>query len=310
MPTVSVIVPAYNVEKTILETIQSIQNQIFSDFEIIVINDGSTDKTLEILSTIKEPRMRVISYKNGGLPAARNRGIANAKGDYIAFIDADDLWTPDKLELQVAALQQHPKSGVAYSWTAFIDEKGKLLYAGKKLFFEGDVYADILIVNFVASGSNIIVRKQFIETIGDFVTSLKSAEDWDYNIRLAAQCSFVLVPKYQVLYRKSPQTMSSKVDVMEQANLTVIDKAFQKAPAKLQHLKKQSLASAYLFFTKLYLEYHLNNYGLMQANRRLIMALCLYPKALLSRETQRLILKLLLLQLVPRKAAIYNKLFC
>lgn len=305
MPTISVIVPAYNAEKTILETIKSIQKQTFSDFELIVINDGSTDKTLELLSTIEELRLKIFSYQNGGLPIARNRGVAHAVGKYITFIDADDLWTPDKLELQLEALQQHSQSGVAYSWTAFIDETGKFLYAVKPLFFNGNVYSDLLVENFIVSGSNILVRRQFINSVGEFDPSLKSAEDWNYNIRLAAQCPFVVVPKYQILYRKSSRAMSSKVDVMEKANLIVIERAFQNAPPELQFLKNQSLSNAYRFFTKLYLEHVLNNNGIRQASQKLKKALQLYPRTLLDRETQRLVLKLILLQLFPYKAAIY-----
>ena len=113
MSTISVIVPAYNAEKTVLETITSVLNQTFSDFELIVVNDGSTDRTLELLSTVKDHRLKIFSYPNGGVPVARNRGLSHATGDFIAFLDADDLWTPDKLELQLATLQQHPDAGTA-----------------------------------------------------------------------------------------------------------------------------------------------------------------------------------------------------
>ncbi len=301
MSLISVIIPAYNAEKTILETIKSLQKQTFSNFELIVVNDGSTDKTLELLSKIEEPRLRVFSYENGGLPVARNRGIAHAVGEYITFIDADDLWTPDKLELQLAALQQSPESGVAYSWTAFIDEKGKFLYAGKPPYFEGNVYPQLLVVNFVASGSNILVRRKFIEFVGSFDPSLKSAEDWDYNIRLAAQCPFVVVSKYQILYRKSSQTMSSKVDVMEKAILMVTERAFQNAPKELHYLKNRSLANTYQFFTKLYLDYVIDNNGIRKAGQKFKKAIQLYPRSLLAPETQRLALKLVLLQLLPYK---------
>jgi len=88
MPTISVIIPAYNAGSTILETITSVQQQTFSDFEIIVINDGSKDRTLELLSTVKDPRLKIFSYSNGGVPVARNHGLEHATGDFIAFLDA------------------------------------------------------------------------------------------------------------------------------------------------------------------------------------------------------------------------------
>ena len=310
MKTVSVIIPAYNAQETLLKTIRSIQKQTFLDFELIVINDGSTDNTLEVLSSIKEPRLKVFSYKNGGLAVARNRGIDHAIGDYITFIDADDLWVPDKLELQLAALQQHPKSGIVYSWTAFINEEGKILYFQKPLFFEGDVYPKILVKNFIASGSNILIRRETIETVGKYDPHLKSAEDWDYNIRLAAHCPFAVVPKYQILYRKSSGAMSSKVDVMEKANLFVIERAFQNAPPELQFLKNCSLANIHQFFANLYLDYVLSKDKVNKANQKLKKAIQFHPIILLERETQRLILKLVLLQLLPDRIANYIIKFC
>jgi glycosyltransferase involved in cell wall biosynthesis len=111
MPSISVVVPSYNAEHTILQTVESVQKQTLSNIEIIIINDGSTDRTLELLQSITDQRLKIFSYKNGGLPVARNRGISHAKGEFISFIDADDLWRPDKLELQLTALQQHPEAG-------------------------------------------------------------------------------------------------------------------------------------------------------------------------------------------------------
>lgn len=299
MPTISVIVPAYNAEKTILETIQSIQQQTLSDFELIVIDDGSTDKTVELLSTIADPRLKVFSYENGGLPVARNRGIERATGEYLSFIDADDLWTPDKLETQLAALQAHPDAGVAYSWTAFIDENSQYLYARDPMPFEGNVYSNILIENFISSGSNILVQRKLVAAAGWFDPALKSAEDWDYYIRLAARAPFVLVPKYQILYRRSSQSMTSKVDVMERNCLLVLNRAFEQAPSDLQHLKSKSLANAYRFYALLCIAHILTDDGVKQATRRLRQAIWFDPATVLDRKTQRLILKLTLLNLFP-----------
>ncbi|MGQ4649264.1 glycosyltransferase [Lyngbya aestuarii] len=303
MPVISVVVPAYNVEQTILETLQSIQQQTFVDLEIIVINDGSTDRTLELLSTIEDQRLKVFSYENGGLPVARNRGISRSNGQFIAFIDADDLWTPDKLALQLEALQRNPQAGVAYSWTIFIDDEGKFLYAGESLFHEGDVYPQLLVKNFIASGSNILVRRNVIEEVGEFDSQLKSAEDWDYSLRLAARYPFALVPKHQILYRKSSQSMTAKVDVMEKAILIVIDRGFQAAPEDLQFLKNRTLSNTYRFFTKLCLEHISSKDGVVKARQKLQKSIQLYPKSLLKLETQRLLLKLLFNMLFPRKTA-------
>ena len=299
MPVISIIIPAYNAEKTILETIQSLQKQTFSDFEIIVINDGSIDKTVQLLNSIDEPRLKVFSYPNGGLPVARNRGIDRATGEYITFIDADDLWTPEKLADQLAALQQHPEAGVAYSWTAFIDENSQFLYAWEPIYYQGDVYPTLLLKNFISSGSNLLVRKEFIAAAGRFDPELKSAEDWDYYIRLAALCHFVVVPKYQILYRRSSGSMTSKVDVMERYIVTVTERAFQQAPEKFQYLKKQSLAYTYRFLSQLCIAHVMNYQGIKQASQKLQKAITLSPKILSERQTIRLVLKVGIMRLIP-----------
>ncbi len=295
MPTISVVIPAYNAEYTILETIQSVQQQTFSDFEIIVINDGSTDKTLELLENIKDERLKVFSYDNGGLATARNRGIKNANGEFIAFLDADDMWTPDKLELQLAALKKHPEAGVAYSWTYFKYEKEKDSYANCHSFSEGNVYADLLVSNFLHNGSNPLIRLSAIDTIGFFDLKIKSCEDWDFYLRLAAKWNFVLVQKPQIIYRQSSNSMSSsKIDVMKQNMLLVIEREFSEAPSEFQHLKKQSLAWTHKYSAHLYLKYKNSQIkNLKLAAYELCRAIYINPQILLEEYTQGLIRRFL-----------------
>lgn len=297
LPTVSVIIPAYNAEKTILETIQSLQQQTCSDFEMVVINDGSTDRTLEILASIDDPRLKVFSYENGGLPTARNRGIERAIGQFLSFIDADDLWTADKLAAQLAALEQHPEAGAAYSWTAYIDADSHFLYNGKPVPFTGNIYPQLLLECFIANGSNILVRRSCIAAVGQFDPTLKSTEDWDFYLRLAAKYPFILVPKYQILYRRSSGSMTAKVDVMEKYNLLVAERAFENAPAELQYLKHQSLANVHLFMVEICLGYTQSDAGIEKADRQLRKAIRLYPALLRRRKVQRLLLKIILLRL-------------
>jgi len=299
MPLVSVIIPAFNAERTILSTVHSIQQQTISDFELVVINDGSTDKTLEFLDSIDDSRLKVFSYPNGGLPTARNRGISKATGEFITFIDADDQWTPDKLASQLAALEQHPEAGVAYSWTTYIDENDQFLHTGDPLVYEGNVYPKLLIRNFISNGSNMLIRRQLVEEVGEFDPTLKSAEDWDYYIRLAAISHFRVIPKYQILYRRSSHSMTSKVDVMEKYLLAVIHKSFQSAPAELQFLKNQSLAVNYRFLTHLCMTHSPDSDDLKQASSKLYKAVLLYPKLLLDRDLQGLALKIGLKRLFP-----------
>ncbi len=298
MPTISVIIPAYNGERTILETIRSVQEQTCSDFEIIVINDGSTDRTLELLNAVEDPRLKIFSYSNGGLPTARNRGISRATGEFIAFLDADDLWTPDKLELQLAALQQHPEAGVAYSWTYFMEDESLSLKECEPVFFEGNVYANLLVGDFIYNGSNTLIRRQAIDSTGEFDPTLKSCEDWDYWLRLASRWHFVVVNKHQILYRRSQGAMSSKVEIMKQACLIVLEKAYRAAPPELQYLKNQSFTSFHKYCADLYLKHSINMSGVKEAGQHLWMAISLQPKTLLNRRFQKLLLKFMLLRIL------------
>jgi glycosyltransferase involved in cell wall biosynthesis len=242
-----VIIPVYNGEKTIQETIESVLNQTFSNFELIVINDGSQDSTLDILARIQDSRLKVFSYPNAGLSASRNRGISHACGEFIAFLDADDLWTPDKLEAQLKAMEANPKAVLAYSWTDFIDESGQLLERSIYHTVTGDVFAELLVHNFVGSGSNPLIRKQAFADLGGFDESLTAAEDWDMYLRLAARYQFVAIPSPQVLYRFSDTSMSSNVLRQEAECLKVIERAFAQAPESLQVLKKHSLANLHMY---------------------------------------------------------------
>jgi len=303
MPKVSVIVPAYNAQSTILETINSVLKQTFTDFELIVINDGSTDKTLKLLSTITDRRLKVYSYKNGGLPAARNRGIFRSTGEFVSFIDADDLWTPDKLELQLQALGKNPQAGVAYSWTICMGNGGDSFHPGVSESFQGNVYSKLLVGNFIGSGSNVIIRKEAIESVGYFDENLKSCEDWDYWLRLSPKWNFVVVPKPQIIYRLSAGAMSSKLDVMEKYQTLVLKRAFASAPPQLQYLKNQGFAYIYLFMTRLCLSRASDTKVIKEASQKLWKAIRLSPKILFRKEAQLLLIKLCILQILSPKIA-------
>jgi len=247
MSLVSVIIPVYNGERTIRETIESVCNQTLSDWELIVINDGSQDKTLDAIFGIQDPRLKVFSYPNAGQAASRNRGLAFASGKYISFLDADDLWTPNKLELQLKALQENPQAAAAYSWTDIIDESSQFLRRGSYITVNGDVYANMLLMNFLENGSNALVRRDAIDEIGNFGELLPPAEDWDFWLRVAARYDFVAVPVPQILYRVSANSQSTNIWRMEAACEQVIQKAFAQAPGSLQYLKKYTVGNIYKY---------------------------------------------------------------
>lgn len=249
MPTISVVIPVYNGAKTILETVNSVLNQTFADLEVIVVDDGSQDETIEVLSKILDSRLQVIQGAHAGANAARNRGLHHSSGEFVSFLDADDLWTPNKLEAQLQALRSHPEAAVAYSWTDRIDEQGNYLRRGGYLSVSGNVLAEMLIVNLIESGSNPLILREAAIAVGGFDESLAACQDWDMWLRLALHYQFVAVSEVQVLYRLSTNSISANVLTLEAACRKVIDRAFAQAPESLQHLKKYSLGNIYKYLT-------------------------------------------------------------
>jgi glycosyltransferase involved in cell wall biosynthesis len=303
MPIISVVIPVFNGEKTIKETIESVLNQTFRDFKLIVINDGSQDSTLQIVDSIKDHRLQVFSYSNAGLSASRNRGIYHAVGEYISFIDADDLWTPDKLEAQFKALQANPHAGVAYSWTDYIDESSQFFRQGAHFNFTGNIYAKLLVTNLLENGSNPLIRTQAFTEVGGFDESLSAAEDWDMWLRLASRYHFVVVPSPQILYRVSVNSMSSKLDKQEAESLKVIEKAFNQAPESVKHLKKASLANLYKYLIFKALEDSPERDRGLISVRFLLLIISNYPALLRTRIIWKVLFKIVTITLLPPQQA-------
>lgn len=202
------------------------------------------------------------------------------------------MWTPDKLELQLTVLQQHPEAGVAYSWNYFFIDGQEKVSPGKSFFFEGNVYPQLLVENFLANGSNPLIRTKSIESIGEFDSTFPHCADWDFYLRLAASCLFVVVPKHQVFYRQSFGSMTSqtsKIDGIEKQVLMMLEKAYRMAPPEYQYLKNQSLAWVYEYCTQQYLQYSTDINGVNQARQKLWKAICLHPQILLRDYAQGLI---------------------
>lgn len=300
MPLISVIIPVYNGAKTIRETISSVLLQSFEDLEIIVINDGSTDKTAEMLADFPNPTIKVYSFPNAGPSVSRNRGFRLSTGKYIAYLDADDLWAKDKLKEQFQALQQYPGADVAYSWTLAIDESGQFVRRGGKHQAEGNVLGHLLLTNIMEHGSNPLIRRQAVAEVGGFDETLRTAEDWDFYLRLAARFEFVVVKKPLIYYRQSPHSFSADVTQLEKDAIAVLEKAFEEAPISLRHLKRQSCANiyAYLIFKSLD--------GVIERERSLKAASYLWKAASRNPEMRRdkqfllqLMIKILIHSLIP-----------
>ena len=193
-PKVSVIIPTYNQAKFIDKAIESVLKQSYQDFEIIVINDGSTDNTEEIVKNYSDFRIRYICQANNmGVSEARNTGIKVSRGDYIALLDSDDEFLPERLIKQVQILQNKSSEvGVVCSWSYNIDEKGN--YISKRCLprKDGYIYEDLLSTNPI-SVPTVLIRKECFEKVGIFDNLLDGQEDWDMWIRIAKYYKFFLI---------------------------------------------------------------------------------------------------------------------
>ncbi|MEM7647637.1 MAG: glycosyltransferase family A protein [Cyanobacteria bacterium P01_A01_bin.70] len=246
MVAVSVVIPAYNAEKTIKETIDSVLAQTFQDFEAIVINDGSTDNTLNILKAYSDDRLKIFSFENSGPQKSRNRGLAEAQGKYISFIDADDMWTADKLELQLKTLESNPDVSVVYSWSDVVNEESVLLRQGGHLIRRGDVFVDLLLVNFVESGSNFLAETTAVRNVGGFDEAIVAGQDRDILLSLANKYQIDVVPKTQVFYRKSSSSKSWSSNIQRtRAGIEQVISKHSRVRQGLEAFQKKGLSNAY-----------------------------------------------------------------
>ncbi len=204
-PAVSVITPTYNRANFLKKSIQSVLRQTFGDFEIIVINNYSDDNTLEVVNSFNDDRIKIINFKNEGIIAkSRNQGIMNSSGRYIAFLDDDDLWCPDKLELQVKYLESNPDFGLVYSNALIIDEHDnrKGLLINPKQAKTGSVFLNLLTDTFIPA-LTVLMRRGIVETNGLFNEEpcMRAAEDYEYWLRASLKFDFGYIDKPLALYR-------------------------------------------------------------------------------------------------------------
>lgn len=295
MPKVSVIIPTYNSMRYLTETVESVLRQTYQDFELIIVDDGSSDRTVQWVSELVDPRVKVISQQNQGVCVARNTGIADAQGEYIAFLDHDDLWQPTKLEKQVRCLDENPAVGLVHTWMVLVDEYGKSTGRVMTSNAEGDAWKQLIEQNTVAS-SSVMVRRCCLETVGVFSPSreLYTVEDWDLWIRIAARYSFAMIKEPLLSWRQHANNGSKNWRLMEQAYRLVIEKAFDAVPPELLHLKDRSYGHANLCLAWRVLQSSDKDYNRAIQFRQ--KALSYYPQLRFSKEYISLSLAIMLMR--------------
>lgn len=227
-PKVSVIMSVFNGAEYLRQSIDSILNQTFTDFEFIIINDGSTDKSLQILQSYKDPRIVLISRPNKGLTASLNEGIAKARGQYIARQDADDISSSSRLEKEVAYLNKNSTSGLVGSNYIHIDEKGHETGARTHVFTHPDDLKSCLVLCNQYGHGSIMLRKSLLKTSGTYDKSVGHAEDYDLWVRLSRLSDVANIEEPLYYYRNLPTSIShSKLDEQVELTFKIRDRAFK-----------------------------------------------------------------------------------
>ena len=246
MPRVSVIIPTHNRAHLVCETIDSVLAQTDRDFEVIVVDDGSADDTPAVLAAYGD-RIRIIRQPNQGLSSARNAGIGAATGEFVAFLDSDDLWVPTKLEQQMARLDADPGLAWVYSDAEVFDsETGCTSHLTSQLgrLYQGDVLAHLILGSFIATPTP-VVRRAIFDEMGAFYDNKAVAEDWDMWLRIAARYPIQLVDKPLARYRlhAGMKTLNRHWRVQQARRVRTIERAVAREPERLGPLRNQAIAN-------------------------------------------------------------------
>lgn len=265
-PAVSVIIPTYQRGHLVSQAINSVLAQTYEDYEIIVINDGSEDNTPQVLAQFSDRHITAIHQANQGLSAARNAGIRSARGKYIAFLDDDDLWEPQKLEKQISVLEANPRIGLIYSDSLFFSDKRGLFPGSYNTAFPTPnlhVLWTLFRYNYI-SVLTVVVRRDCLDKVGLFDETLKCCEDYDLWLRLIEKFPIYFLNQPLARYRRSPNNLSQNKEQMFTNHLRVKEKVIDRNPEFL----KIPVNFLDPYFYNIYLELanlHIQNHQIEQA---------------------------------------------
>ena len=218
----TVIIPAYNAAATVRQTLNSVLAQSYQQIEVIVVDDGSSDNTSAIVGEFveRDARFKLVAQSNAGVGAARNTAIGLASGKYIAPLDADDFWLPEKLEKQVVCMEQCDReTGFVYCWYRLVNRLGTFIGDCHPETFEGRLRQVILLRNVVGNGSVPLIRATALEKVGLYLTraeqgGAQGCEDWDLYLRIAEEFGVRMVFDYLLAYRQNVSGMSGNAEKM------------------------------------------------------------------------------------------------
>jgi glycosyltransferase involved in cell wall biosynthesis len=279
MPKVSVIIPTYNRAHLLPECLESVLTQSFSDFEIIIIDDGSTDNTKEVVS--KYP-VRYVYQKNQGAHAARNKAIGMAKGEYIAFIDSDDMLLKDSIKMGVEILDEYPEAGFSYGQGYIIDEKGNINKLIKAPWKSAGVRSGNEEINELILGNHItshtVVRRRCLIEVGGYNPDFKSGSmDYELWVRLAKKCAVAYLSKPVMKYRLHHDSITGcrSLEEKEKSRSKILESIFMDSEIGSSFLPRRPIAYFRLYFNLAEDAY--NRHQMSASRYYLLKALKTYP---------------------------------
>lgn len=201
-PVVTVLLPTFNRARLLPQAIASVLGQSFVDLELIVVDDGSSDDTAAVVEAIADPRLRYLRRPHAGISAAMNAGLAAARGEFVGRVDSDDLWLPDLLAVQVAALREHPRAGAATARSQAMDAGGVPLPSlwGGPPRFPGDTFRSMVYEDFT-SNITVVARRSCVEEAGGYDESMPTNEDWDLWLRVASRHELLYLDRVLARFR-------------------------------------------------------------------------------------------------------------
>jgi len=253
---VSVIIATYNRENFLKETIDSVLAQTYKNFELIIIDDGSTDSTKKIVKSYNDSRIKYFYQKNSGQNSAKNNGLLAAKGKYITILDSDDVILPKKLELQVNALEKNHLSAVVYGGIILIDSNSNEIGKQKLKIHSGNVLKELLFTNFLYNGSNALFKRECIEKTGLFDESVKRMTDWDLYLRISLYFNFICIQADLLKYRVHNENMSCGYQKYEKNGKIILERIFSNPdfPKSLRRYKNKAYALRERYIARKYFD--------------------------------------------------------
>ena len=245
----TVVVPMYNVERFVKRAVESALEQTLTDLEVVVVDDGSTDRSASAVEEISDPRVRILRQENQGASAARNRGVSASRAEYVAFLDGDDCWLKDKLAKQVALLDRRDDLDLVFSLCTVVDEASKPFTVPGRVP-DGDIsYSQLLRDNYIRNGSSVFVRRRALLEAGGFDPSFAACNDYEAWLRVAAlrPNNVGCVREFLTLYRRRTGQITGNWRVLQSSFHQLLEKMETIQPEATRKARPAAIRNMYRF---------------------------------------------------------------